>query len=129
MKCKRCGRWLKNPRSVVNEMGPVCFKKWKRERDRQEEEAGRAPQQVFPEMRNLRMKEKLAAGQAIDVSSYPVNSDGDYVLKGFTEDVDYCDAKAEEWIWSIGRMEDGQILASTTNKFYQAPGVECLFLR
>ena len=28
-KCTRCGRMLKNPKSVVNGMGPVCYRKWK----------------------------------------------------------------------------------------------------
>lgn len=35
-RCTRCGRLLKNPKSVVNGMGPVCYRKWKASLDSQE---------------------------------------------------------------------------------------------
>ena len=101
----------------------------------------------FQGMSNLRMQEKLLAGEALDVSSRPVTADGDYLLDDFVEDVDYCDSKKESWIWSIGRamgdaavkmpdgttqiLRKGSVMASTSGKFYQAEqaGWECLFLR
>lgn len=79
---------------------------------------------------NIRMQELLTAGKAVDVSGCDVNDSGDYILEEFETDKDYCDGKKETWIWSIGRNErTGEILASTTSKFYQKPGFHCLFLR
>lgn len=93
------------------------------------------------------MREKLDDGRAIDVSPFPKTADGDYILPKFTDEVDYCDAKTESWIWSIGQSEapgyvkmpdgtermlpSGSIVASTTQKFYQAEtnGWKCLWLR
>lgn len=76
------------------------------------------------------MLEKLNKRDAVDVSAFARNADGDYILPDYADDVDYCDAKTEEWIWSIGRdLKTGQILASTSPKFYQNTGYECLWLR
>lgn len=51
-------------------------------------------------------------------------------LRRFVDDVDYCIAQTEEWIWSIGRRRsDGAILASTDSRYYSNPEFECLFLR
>lgn len=81
-------------------------------------------------MRNKAMEQKLRTGEAIDLSDKPRNEEGDYVLTDFVRDADYCDAKEEKWIWSIGRdTTTSQILASTTTKFYQHPQFECLWLR
>jgi hypothetical protein len=96
-------------------------------------------------MMNKRMQKKLDRHEAVDVSSCPRTKDGDFLLENFTDDVDYCDSFEEVWIWSIGRAEGdsavemrdgttqilkrGAVLASTSGKFYQAPGWECLFLR
>lgn len=81
-------------------------------------------------MRNLRMKEKIENFEAIDIQDSKRTQEGDYILPVFIEDIDYCDSKEEVWIWSIGKnYETGQILASTSNKFYQNPDYECLFLR
>lgn len=80
-------------------------------------------------MVNMRMKEKLSAGEAIDVSKCK-RSGNDYILTSFHADKDYCDADLEHWIWSIGcRKSDGAILASTTTHLYQNPDFECLWLR
>lgn len=80
-------------------------------------------------MNNKRMEEKLQEGEAIDLSECK-REDGAYVLKEFIEDKDYCDKKAEEWIWSIGRrLSDGKILAATDGRFYQNSKYECLWLR
>ena len=81
-------------------------------------------------MVNKRMEEKLARAEAIDISNCPRTPEGYYILKEFVEDVDYCDAKAEHWIWSIGKhYGTGEILASTGNNFYQNTEYKCLFLR
>jgi len=81
------------------------------------------------EMTNQRMKEKLKAGDAIDVSECP-RVGAYYVLRKFIPDKDYCDAKAEAWIWSIGRRyRDGLVLASRAGDLYQNHDFECLWLR
>jgi hypothetical protein len=78
------------------------------------------------------MQEKLAKGEAIDVSPCKRTPEGHYILSEFdeNENMDYCDAKAEYWIWSIGKnYATGEILASTNNNFYQNNEYKCLFLR
>ncbi len=86
-------------------------------------------------MHNQAMKRKLDSGEAIDVSGFPfetgrAGTQTHYTLPEFVEDKDYCDAKTESWIWSIGRREsDGVIFASTGVCFYQEAGFECLFVR
>jgi hypothetical protein len=81
------------------------------------------------EMTNQRMKEKLKAGEAIDVSDRP-RLGPYYVLRNFQPDKDYCDAKDQAWIWSIGRRyRDGLILASRKGDLYQNQNYECLWLR
>lgn len=81
-------------------------------------------------MQNRRMEEKLKAGKAIDVSGCRRTNDGDYLLTAFDEDADYCDSQTEAWIWSIGKhRETGQIVASTSTRFYENPAYHCLFLR
>jgi len=76
------------------------------------------------------MLRKIDSGECIDISTCEKTPDGDYILERFEEGIDYCDAKGEYWIWSIGRHYDtGQILASTSSKFYQNDAYECLFLR
>lgn len=76
------------------------------------------------------MEEKLDKGEAIDISSCKRTPEGHYVLKEFVDEVDYCNAKDEHWIWSIGKnYKTGQILASTGNIFYENPDYKCLFLR
>lgn len=81
-------------------------------------------------MRNLRMKEKLERKDCIDVSQCARTPEGDYILREYIDDVDYCDAQTEDWIWSIGKnQKNGVILASTSAKFYQNPDWTCLWLR
>jgi hypothetical protein len=78
------------------------------------------------------MKEMLDAGEAIDLSNNARNENGDYILNDnqFVDGSDYCDAKKEAWIWSIGQhVKTGQILASTAAYFYQNPNYNCLWLR
>lgn len=81
-------------------------------------------------MQNLAMERKLQAGECIDVGACDKTAEGDYVLTHFFEGSDYADAKNEAWVWSIGRhKETGQIVASTSSKFYMHPDYECLWLR
>lgn len=81
-------------------------------------------------MKNQAMLRKLEAGQAIDVSRCKRTNEGDYILTHFAEDVDYCNAETEEWIWSIGQdLSTGEILASHSSKFYQNADFNCLWLR
>lgn len=76
------------------------------------------------------MEEKLDKNEAIDISACKRTTGGYYILTNFIEDTDYCDAKAEHWIWSIGKnYATGEILASTNNNFYQNTEYKCLFLR
>lgn len=101
-----------------------------------------------PRMRNQAMQRKLTSGECLDVSACRRTAAGDYVLEGFVDGVDYCDAKLEAWIWSIGKLlrplpsvmadgaretlEPGTIIASSSSKFYtacQSETVECVFLR
>lgn len=81
-------------------------------------------------MRNKAMARKLSKGAAIDVSIFPRDKDGNYILPDYADGADYCDKQKEEWIWSIGkRRSDRTILASTDNRFYSNPDFECLWLR
>ena len=81
-------------------------------------------------MRNFAMQAAIRAGDCINLEQCRRNEDGDYVISVFIENVDYCDAATEEWIWSIGRHNStGQILASTSGKFYQNPDFTCLYLK
>lgn len=92
-------------------------------------------------MLNQAMARKLATGEALDVEHPDLRAPigiveygpafvGVYRLQRFVDDVDYCVARTEEWIWSIGkRLEDGAIFASTDTRFYQNPAFECLWLR
>jgi hypothetical protein len=79
---------------------------------------------------NRRMFEKVKRGDAIDVSDNPRTAEGYYKLGDFLPGIDYCDLRAQAWVWSIGKHKiTGKILASTGSDFYQNPAYECLFLR
>lgn len=78
------------------------------------------------------MLRKIQRGEAVDVSKCSRTRAGDFIMPEsmFSQSLDYCDAKAELWIWSIGRERGtGRILASTTTKFYGDERTECLWLR
>lgn len=93
-------------------------------------------------MQNQAMARALKKRECVDVSDCEQTTTGDYILPFFTDGKDYCDAKAETWIWSIGRLNcdlasvmangdrrmllKGTILASPTGKWYQNPVAECL---
>ena len=82
-------------------------------------------------MINKAMEQMLKKGEALDVLKEGSEVErGLYELREFKDDVDYCDAKNEAWIWSIGKSDEtGQVFASTGTDFYQREGWECLFLR
>lgn len=100
-------------------------------------------------MLNQSMRMKLRKEEAVDLSACERTDRGDYLVPGFAEDVDYCDAKTEEWIWSIARLTrpmscrmangdervlpTGTYLASTTAKYYNPDAdpvaFECVWLR
>jgi hypothetical protein len=99
-------------------------------------------------MRNQAMYRKLKARKAIDISDCARTKGGDYVLERFKEDVDYCDAAQEAWVWSIGRLLEpvdtemtngdrrtlpiGTYLARLDSAHYTAEEsqvVKCVFLR
>jgi len=81
-------------------------------------------------MKNRRMQEKLVKKECIDVSQCLTNEEGAYLLTDFKEDVDYCNAKTEAWIWSIGRENStGLIYAAHDSRFYQHKDYTCLWLR
>ena len=82
-------------------------------------------------MCNKAMERKLNEGECLDISK--CSREGKYYIinhNQFIDDVDYCNAKEETWIWSIGRRySDGIILASHSADLYQNPDFECLWLR
>lgn len=82
-------------------------------------------------MLNRSMEKKIREGECRDISGARRHGPH-YILDRFEDGMDYCDAKLEQWVWSIGkRRSDGVILASTSQQceFYMNPDFECLFLR
>lgn len=76
------------------------------------------------------MQDGLEAGEIIDVSKFPRMDDGSFLLPIFMDDVDYCVANTDEWIWSIGKHKlSGRIFAAKDARFYQNPNYDCLWLR
>lgn len=82
------------------------------------------------QVKNLAMVRSIAVQEAIDLSSCKVNEHGDRLMSFFVDGKDYCILETEQWIWSIGRhIVSGQIVASTSTKFYDNPNYDCLWLR
>lgn len=56
-------------------------------------------------MQNRKMQSKLDSRECIDVMHIGERTEeaGVYKLRSFIDDVDYCDAEREAWIWSIGK--------------------------
>lgn len=80
---------------------------------------------------NHAMRRKLNVGEAVDVSKCERHG-GAYILPPgmFVDGLDYCNARTERWIWSIGRRKsDGVVLASESDEFYQNDNFDCLWLR
>jgi hypothetical protein len=83
-------------------------------------------------MLNRAMRDRLERGECVDLSTCARTAQGDYIVPVdvWQEDMDYCNADTEEWIWSIGRSHaDAQIIASHSNYLYLNPDYECLWLR
>ena len=93
-------------------------------------------------MTNQAMKRKLDEGDCLDVTEIGNEIEvselderrGVRIFElepdEFEDDMDYCIAETESWIWSIGkRKSDGKILASTDARFYQNADYDCLWLR
>jgi hypothetical protein len=83
-------------------------------------------------MLNRKMQSKLDSRECIDVMHIGCRAEeaGVYILRSFIEDIDYCDAEREAWIWSIGKnRETGEIRAATDARFYEDPEWQCIWLR
>ena len=103
-------------------------------------------------MINKAMERSVADGDALDISQCERTADGDYILDerlakmAIEHSIDFCDAKEEGWIWSIGqsladshvKMADGMdrilpkgtCLASRGTKFQSdSPGWRGFWLR
>jgi len=90
-------------------------------------------------MKNKAMQRKLKARDAIDLAGFPKNVEGDYILsptydRQTIDGVDLCDSEAETWIWSVGLLKDGTLLASSQSypdvKFYPSTDKhECVWVR
>lgn len=89
-------------------------------------------QQRYDGMQNRAMRDKLERGECVDLSRCCRLIDGSYLLPldVWQEDVDYCNAETEGWIWSIGQHRtSGMIQAAHDTRFYQNPDYHCLWLR
>lgn len=82
-------------------------------------------------MNNVVMEQRLRDGEALDVRKIGKEiAPGKFELESFVDDVDYCDAQTETWIWSIGKhRETGIIIASYGTEYYQNDQYQCLWLR
>jgi len=86
----------------------------------------------YDHMENRAMRNKLERGECIDLSRCRMELDGSYIIPPdvWQEDIDYCNAQTEGWIWSIGReTATGIIRAAHDTRFYQNPEYHCLWLR
>lgn len=86
----------------------------------------------YDHMKNRQMARKLAAGDAVSVSTFRVPGQDIYRIppSAWAEDVDWCDGQTEEWIWSIGRNDETrEIFAAKDARYYNAEGWTCLWLR
>lgn len=76
------------------------------------------------------MEQMIKDGSCIDLSECERTTEGYYIVTNFVEGVDYCDAKTESWIWSIGkRFDNGKIHASLSANLYEHNEYECIWLR
>ena len=78
---------------------------------------------------NCAMRRAIELGEAIDLAANPRTPDGDYVLTEVVEGSDYCDSSEGNWIWTIGRLATGEVLASSSMKFCSHPRAQCLWVR
>lgn len=92
-------------------------------------------------MQNKYMEEHLKSGVCLDVRKIgrgrPYRDDDlpvVFELDEFHEGLDYCDARTERFVWSIGReIATGRIVAALDSRFYsewaKQEGWECIWLR
>jgi len=96
-----------------------------------------AEEDLAPEQPRWRNPRSRRMKEAVDVSEFPRTPEGYYTLPPESatllsemESPDFCDAKEEAWIWSIGRhRQTGEIHASKQGDLYENPAYECLWLR
>lgn len=118
------------------------------------DEACRANPFPWQGMANRRMRERLASGEAVDLTGCERSAAGEYLLgrvsvadlararkdhevlrlaerdTPFAEGKDYCNAATEAWIWSVGvHRESGQVWASHRSNKYRNPAFVCIWLR
>ncbi len=94
----------------------------------------KVPPPPHPRMKNRAMAVDLATGTAIDVREIGVEVEGVpgvFELREYRDGVDYCDAREERWVWSIGRDTLGRVFASTDARciFLDNPNFTCIWLR
>ena len=82
------------------------------------------------------MEEELRKGECLDVNVIGVPLEGFegvvWELKRgtFKDNKNYCDAKGEQWIWSIGqRVLDARVFAAIDTRFYGNEMFACLWLK
>lgn len=86
----------------------------------------------YDHVANRAMRDLLERGEAVDVSSLERTDAGHYLIPPhiWQEDIDWCNAVADDWIRSIGRHRaTGRIVASHGTELYQHPDYECIWLR
>ena len=76
------------------------------------------------------MYDLVLTGIAVDIDRCQLTSEGDYILSRFDPEKHYCSQLRNLWIESVGRNRvTGEIRASTTTKFAEMAGYDCLFCR
>jgi hypothetical protein len=82
-------------------------------------------------MRDRDMVQKLGSGEAIDVRSVGVEvQPGVFRLASYVPGYDYCDARKEVWMMSIGRhLRTGEFFAARDARYETDPEYECVWLR
>lgn len=84
-------------------------------------------------MMNKRMEEKLQNKEVISLHNCEMEGDVYILPENISPEnieSDYCNAKTEQWIWSIGkRLSDGVVLAAHDTRFYLNSIYKCLWLR
>lgn len=82
-------------------------------------------------MKNKYMEKAIRDGECIDLSDNEMTPDGKYyIVDDFEDGIDYCNAKTEEWIWSIGKnLKTGEIHASHQADIAGRPDYKLLWLR
>ena len=82
-------------------------------------------------MPDREMAVKLGSGEALDVRAIGEEiQPGVFRLTRFVPGYDYCDAKKETWMMSVGRHNrTGEFFAARDARFDMDPEYECVWLR